>query len=341
LMRLEEFDFVLPQELIAQQPVQPRDTCRLMVVKRKEGVFEHCLFKNLVEYVSVGDVLVINDTKVVPARFYAKKETGGKVEILFLGKENLFWKVLLNPSRRVREGQLLFLDERRENGFRVIKRDAEGIWWLEPLFSLAEEEVFEKFGKTPLPPYIKAGDVPLSSYQTVYARVPGSVAAPTAGLHFTPELLDVLRSKGVEIAYITLHVGLGTFKPIKSKNILEHRMHSETYSIAPEEALKIETARKRGQRIIACGTTVVRALEATQLKFGEIRGCQEETDLFIYPGFQFKVVNAMITNFHLPRSTLFVLVCAFGGKELMQKAYQEAIAQRYRFYSFGDAMLIL
>ncbi len=338
-MRVEEFDFVLPQELIAQQPVQPRDACRLMVVKRKEAAFEHRLFRDLVEYIDPGDVLVINDTKVIPARFYAKKETGGKVEILFLGREGPFWKALLNPSRRVKKGQFLFLD--KANGFKVIEKDAEGIWLLEPLFSLVEEEVFEKFGKPPLPPYIKASGVSLSNYQTVYARVPGSIAAPTAGLHFTPELLDVLRSRGVEIAYITLHVGLGTFKPIKSESILEHKMHSENYSISPEEAEKIEMARKKGKRIIACGTTVVRALEATHLKFGEIKNCQEETDLFIYPGFEFRVVDAMVTNFHLPRSTLFVLVCAFGGKELMQRAYREAITQRYRFYSFGDAMLIL
>lgn len=338
-MRVEEFDFVLPRELIAQQPVQPRDACRLMVVKRKEAVFEHCLFRDLVEYIGSGDVLVINDTKVIPARFYATKETGGKVEILFLGRESSFWKALLNPSRRIKKGQFLFLD--KANGFRVIEKDAEGIWLLEPLFSLVEEKVFEKFGKPPLPPYIKTSEVSLSNYQTVYARVPGSIAAPTAGLHFTPELLDVLRSKGVEIAYITLHVGLGTFKPIKSENILEHKMHSETYSISPEEAEKVEMARKKGKRIVACGTTVVRALEATHLKFGEVRNCQEETDLFIYPGFEFKVVDAIVTNFHLPRSTLFVLVCAFGGKELIQRAYREAIAQRYRFYSFGDAMLIL
>lgn len=340
-MKIEEFDFVLPQELIAQQPVQPRDACRLMVVKRGEGSFEHRFFKDLVEYTESGDVLVINDSKVIPSRFCVTKETGGKVEVLFLGKEDSFWKTLLNPSRRVREGQFLFLGEDKKNSFRIIKKATEGTWLLEPLFSLSEQEIFEKFGQAPLPPYIKTPGLSLSDYQTVYARVPGSIAAPTAGLHFTPKLLDMLCSKGIEVARITLHVGLGTFKPIKSASIFEHKMHSERYSISPEEAVKIRVAKQKGKRVIACGTTVVRALETTYLKFGEIRSCQEETDLFIYPGFEFRVVDAMITNFHLPRSTLFVLVCAFGGKELMHKAYQEAMIQRYRFYSFGDAMLIL
>lgn len=341
MMNLREFDFSLPEELIAQEPVFPRDACRLMVLRRKDETIEHRIFRDIVEYLEEGDVLVFNDTKVLPARLFARKEgTGGRVEMLFLGEREGRWECLLSSSR-LRPGQILTLVEDPTFRFRVEGRGKEW-WYLTPLFPCEEtESVLSRFGHTPTPPYVKRKDVPLEVYQTVYARVPGSVAAPTAGLHFTEELLETLRRKGVEQVMLTLHVGPGTFRPVRTERVEDHRMHEEWFTLPEESARKIRKAKSEGKRVVAVGTTTVRALESVVRKTGSIEAFSGTTDLFIYPGFSFQVVDALITNFHLPRSTLFLLVCAFGGTAFMKRAYEEAIAKRYRFYSFGDAMLIL
>lgn len=338
---LREFDFFLPQELIAQEPVFPRDACRLMVLWRKTETIEHRVFRDILNYLDPGDVLVFNDTKVIPARLFARKEhTGGKVEILFLEEQAGLWKCLLSASR-LRPSQILVLEEDATIRFEVLGREGD-FWLLRPLFPQGRtEEVLSRFGHTPTPPYVKRKDIPLEAYQTVYARVPGSVAAPTAGLHFTEELLAKLDEKGVERAMLTLHVGPGTFRPVTVERVENHKMHGEWFSVSQETAEKIQRAKEKKKRVVAVGTTVVRALETVALRCGAIQAFEGVTDLFIYPGFPFRVVDALVTNFHLPRSTLFLLVCAFGGTAFMKHAYEEAIAQRYRFYSFGDAMLIL
>lgn len=340
-MDLREFDFTLPQELIAQEPVFPRDACRLMVLRRGVETIEHRVFRDILDYLNPGDVLVFNDTKVIPARLFARKErTGGKVEMLFLEERDGLWKCLLSASR-LRPSQVLVLEEDASFRFEVLGKE-EGFWFLRPLFPRERtEEVLFRFGHTPTPPYVKRRDVPLEVYQTVYARVPGSVAAPTAGLHFTKELLAKLEAKGVKKVMLTLHVGPGTFRPVTVERVENHKMHGEWFAISPEAAETIRKAKDSGKKVVAVGTTVVRALETVALRFGSLRAFEGVTDLFIYPGFTFQVVDALITNFHLPRSTLFLLVCAFGGTAFVKRAYEEAIAQRYRFYSFGDAMLIL
>lgn len=340
-MDLMEFDFSLPQELIAQEPMLPRDACRLMVLHRKTETIEHRVFRDILHELDPGDVLVFNDTKVIPARLFARKEqTGGKVEILFLGEEKGLWRCLLSSSR-LRPSQILVLEDEPSLRFEILERK-EDLWVLRPLFPPEETgDVLSRFGRTPTPPYVKRKDIPLEVYQTVYARVPGSVAAPTAGLHFTEELLARLEEKGVERAMLTLHVGPGTFKPIRTERVENHRMHEEWFSLSQEAAEKVRKAKASGKRVVAVGTTVVRALETVALRCGSIQAFEGTTDLFIYPGFTFQVVDALVTNFHLPRSTLFLLVCAFGGTAFMKRAYEEAIARRYRFYSFGDAMLIL
>lgn len=339
-MDLREFDFALPQELIAQEPVFPRDACRLMVLHRKTETIEHRIFRDLLHYLEPGDVLVFNDTKVLPARLFARKETGGRVEILLLGEQEGTWECLLSSSR-LRPSQVLFLEEDPSFRFEVCGRKGDS-WVLRPLFPREKtEEVLSRFGHTPTPPYVKRKDIPLEAYQTVYARVPGSVAAPTAGLHFTEELLARLGEKGVGKVMLTLHVGPGTFRPVKTERVEDHKMHEEWFSLSPESAAEIRRAKELGKRVIAVGTTTVRALETVALRCGTIEAFEGTTDLFIYPGFAFRVVDGLITNFHLPRSTLFLLVCAFGGTAFVKRAYEEAIAQRYRFYSFGDAMLIL
>lgn len=340
-MDLKEFDFVLPQELIAQEPVFPRDMCRLMVLHRETQAIEHRVFRDILHYLESGDVLVLNDTKVIPARLFARKErTGGKVEILFLGERDGLWECLLSGSR-LRPLQILVLEEDSSIRFEILERK-ESFWILRPLFSQGEtQEILSRFGHTPTPPYVKKRDIPLEAYQTVYARVPGSCAAPTAGLHFTEELLAALEKKGVEKATLTLHVGPGTFRPVTAERVENHKMHEEWFSVSQETAAKIQRAKELGKRVVAVGTTTVRALETVALRCGALRAFEGTTDLFIYPGFSFRVIDALVTNFHLPRSTLFLLVCAFGGTAFVKRAYEEAIAQKYRFYSFGDAMLIL
>jgi len=338
MIATRDFDFTLPPELIAQRPVYPRDTSRLMVLDRQKKTWEHRRFFELGEYLRSGDVLVVNESKVLKARFFTRKTTGGKVEVLFLRLQGEFWEVLLHPSSRVHPGQELSLIKDPDYRF-VVRERLRDTWLLEPLFS-ADEAFFERFGEVPLPPYVKERNLSLEDYQTIYAREWGSVAAPTAGLHFTPELLQKLQKQGVTLLSVVLHVGPGTFRPVKVEKVEEHTMHREWFRLDSPVAEAILDARQRGGRVVAVGTTTVRVLEAVWQKFGTLRGFEGETDLFIYPGFHFGVTDALITNFHLPRSTLFMLVCAFGGTDLVKSAYREAIEKRYRFYSFGDAMFI-
>lgn len=338
-MKLEDFDYHLPPELIAQAGAEPRDSSRLMVIDRSTGQIEHRIFRDLPQYLRVGDVLVLNQSKVIPARTFATNPHGTLLEVLLVreipSKRGL-WEALLKPARRAKIGSLLTfadgltasVEAIEEDGTRLL-RFAGNVW-----------EHLERIGNTPLPPYIHASVDP-ARYQTVYAKNPGSVAAPTAGLHFTPELLDRLRGLGVEICYVTLHVGPGTFKPVHD-DPNRHVMHLESYQVLPETAEVLNRAKFEGRRVIAVGTSVVRTLEtAYSLKLGRIRPGAGETQLFIRPGFRFNLVDALITNFHLPKSTLLMLVSAFMGHDLLKRAYQTAVAERYRFYSLGDAMLIL
>ncbi len=341
MTRLDDFDFFLPPQLIAQRPCIPRDRSRLLVVNRKRSQLDHLRFFELPVLLRPGDTLVLNDTRVLPARFFTrKKKTGGLVEMLYVQRENELWEVLLKPSRKVRAGQCLCARENEEIQWEVIER-RDDCWLVRPLFPLEkEEEVFTIAGKTPTPPYLRKTDIPMEDYQTVYARHNGSVAAPTAGLHFTEELLGKVQENGNETATVTLHVGPGTFLPVKTGCVEDHRMHAEKYNLSVEQAEKITRAREKGGRVIAVGTTVVRVLESIWQQYGKLVPCEGETDLFITPGFRFQAIDAMVTNFHLPRSTLFILVCAFGGTRFMQHAYREAVERKYRFYSFGDAMFI-
>ncbi|RQD77498.1 MAG: tRNA preQ1(34) S-adenosylmethionine ribosyltransferase-isomerase QueA [Candidatus Syntrophonatronum acetioxidans] len=340
-MELSEFDYYLPPELIAQEPVPERSGSRLLVAKRDKGIIEHTWFQEIIEYLVPGDTLVLNDTRVIPARLFGvRKDTGGKVEIILLKRrqENR-WEVLVKPGKRARPGiEIVFgdgkltarVEDYTEEGGRVLSFHYQGVF----------EEVLSELGEMPLPPYIKKKLEEPERYQTVYAREEGSAAAPTAGLHFTPELLKKIKEKGVELIYLTLHVGLATFRPVKVDRIEEHKMHEEYYQVSPSAAHALNKALAAGSRIIAVGTTSCRVLETIRREEGFIPG-KGWTDIFIYPGYQFKAVDGLLTNFHLPRSTLIMLVCAFGGKDLVMKAYQEAMERRYRFYSFGDAMLIL
>lgn len=337
-METSLFDYHLPSELIAQEPVEPRDAARLMVVRRVTGAIEHRRFRDLPEYLEPGDVLVVNETKVIPARLVGQLPTGGKVELLLVRSHSAgVWEALVRPARKVKRGCRLdfgelvgtVLEELPE-GRRVVEFRGEG----------EVEEVLKRLGQVPLPPYIRR-PAPMERYQTVYARCEGSVAAPTAGLHFTPELLATLGRRGVEVAPLVLHVGPGTFRPVRTKTVEDHRLEEEYYFLPEATVKKIEAAREARRRVVAVGTTVVRTLEGVASRFGRLEPGEGWTDLFIYPGYRFRVVDALITNFHLPRSTLLMLVCAFGGRERILEAYQVAVAERYRFYSFGDAMLIL
>lgn len=355
-MKTAEFDYDLPSELIAQKPVSPRDTSRLMVVDRREAEITHHHFYDLLSFLEPGDLLIHNQTRVVRARLFALKPTGGKVEILLLRQQDdRTWRVLVG-GRRVRPGlTLTLLDgpdgdlvgataevlERGERAVRILQFDR-------PVLSLAQE-----IGITPLPPYIHEALADDERYQTVYASKPGSAAAPTAGLHFTPELLHELRAKGVRSEFVTLHIGLDTFQPVREEQLEDHEMHTEYCSLSPEVARRVNEAKLEGKRVVAVGTTSVRVLETAALRAVGDDACADscpwravaafegETGLFIYPGFAFRAVDALITNFHLPRSSLLMLVAAFASKELIDRAYAEAIERRYRFYSFGDAMLII
>jgi S-adenosylmethionine:tRNA ribosyltransferase-isomerase len=336
-MRLKLFEYMLPQSLIAQHPIENREESRMLVLERKSGRLADDFFFNLPLYLDRGDVLVINESKVNKCRLFGKKEkTGANIECFVLEKiSGNKYLVLIRPSRRLKAGNRVLLGE---NGFRVISMHSYGRAVVE--FDLPIKRIYEKYGTVPLPPYIKNRDVDAQRYQTVFAKKAGSTAAPTAGLHFTEKLMDRLKKCGVIIARVSLHIGLDTFRPISSENIEDHRIHSERYMVRKEEASKIQNARENGRKIIAVGTTTVRVLETLAEKYGKIKQDRGVTDIYIYPGFRFRAVDWMITNFHLPRSTLLVMVCAFAGRDKIFKAYDHAIANNYRFYSFGDCMLI-
>lgn len=340
-MRLTDYDFHLPEDQIAQRPLEKRDESKLLVVDKMSGKFEERHFYHIIEYLTDNDVLVINNTKVIPARLLGqKKETGGQVEVFLLKRHTLTqWECLLKPGKRVKMGQEVefpggelsaTLIEIKENGNRVMEFKFEGIF----------EEILDRLGEMPLPPYIKEKLKDHDRYQTVYAKEGESVAAPTAGLHFTPELIDKIRAKGVEILEVNLEVGIGTFRPVQVENVLEHDMHGELYEVTQDVADRINRAKKLGKRIVAVGTTSVRTLESASNSDSSVRAEKQETKIFIYPGYQFKVVDALITNFHLPKSTLLMLVSALSSRELMLKAYEFAVEHEYRFFSFGDSMFI-
>ena len=341
-MDVKDFYYDLPQELIAQDPWEDRTSSRLMVLDKITGEVEHRHFKDITEYLRPGDCLVINNTKVIPARLYGVKEgTEAKIEILLLKrKENDIWETLVKPGKKCKIGTKIVFGEGIltgeaidivEEGNRLIQFHYEGIF----------EEILDRLGQMPLPPYITHQLQDKNRYQTVYAKYDGSAAAPTAGLHFTPELLQQVRDMGVEIAEVTLHVGLGTFRPVKETDVLKHHMHSEFYKIEQSEADKINKAKKEGHRVIAVGTTSTRTLESAADENGFLTEKSGWTEIFIYPGYQFKVIDALITNFHLPESTLVMLVSALAGREHVLAAYETAVEEKYRFFSFGDAMFIV
>ena len=341
-MKVTEFDYELPEELIAQTPIKKRDESRLMVLNRKEQTIEHKIFKDIIDYLKPGDVLVRNNTKVIPARLYGKKETGAKVEFLLLNNiEGDIWESIVRPGNKLHVGtKVIFGDgileaeilEVMPGGTRKVEFKYDGIF----------NEILDKIGLMPLPPYIHESLKEKDRYQTVYAKYDGSAAAPTAGLHFTPELLEKIQEKGVEIANVTLHVGIGTFRPVKEDTVEAHKMHSEHFYIKQEDVDKINKAKQEGRRVIAVGTTSCRVLESiADENTGMVKPIEDDTEIFIYPGYKFKCIDGLITNFHLPQSTLLMLVSALAGKEYIMKAYKEAVKEKYRFFSFGDAMLII
>ena len=340
-MNVKDYDYDLPEELIAQDPLEDRSSSRLMVLDRQTGDVEHRHFTDILEYLHPGDCLVINNTKVIPARLFGVKEdTQAKIEVLLLKrKENDIWETLVKPGKKAKPGtKLVFGDglltaevvDVVEEGNRLIQFHYDGIF----------EEILDQLGQMPLPPYITHQLKDKNRYQTVYAKYDGSAAAPTAGLHFTKELLQKVKDMGVDIAEVTLHGGLGTFRPVKVENVLDHHMHSEFYMVSQEAADKINRAKESGHRVIAVGTTSTRTLEAAADENGRLHETSGWTEIFIYPGYQFKVIDALITNFHLPQSTLVMLVSALAGREHVLHAYEIAVKERYRFFSFGDAMLI-
>ncbi len=341
-LKKSDFYFDLPQELIAQDPLEDRSASRLLVLNRKTGAVEHHTFREITNYVRSGDCLVLNNTKVIPARLMGVKEdTGAAIEVLLLKRrDNDVWETLVKPGKKARPGaKIVFGDgclraevlDVEEEGNRLIRFDYEGIF----------EEVLDRLGEMPLPPYITHKLQDKNRYQTVYAKYEGSAAAPTAGLHFTEELLAQIEEMGVNIAYVTLHVGLGTFRPVKADNILEHHMHSEHYEVTPETAELINRTKESGRRVICVGTTSCRTVESAADESGRVQPGCGDTEIFIYPGYRFKVLDCLITNFHLPESTLVMLVSALAGRENVLAAYREAVEERYRFFSFGDAMLVI
>ena len=340
-MKLEEFDYELPEELIAQVPIEKRDESRLMVLDRASKTIEHKTFKDIIEYLKPGDCLVRNNTKVIPARLYGKKDTGANVEFVLLKQiEGDIWETIVRPGNKLKPGtKVKFGDglltanilDILEGGTRKVEFEYEGIF----------NEILDKIGLMPLPPYIHESLKEKDRYQTVYAKYDGSAAAPTAGLHFTPELLKKIEEKGVKIANVTLHVGIGTFRPVKEENIEDHEMHTEHYYIKQEDADKINDTKKNGGRIIAVGTTSCRVLETiADENTGLVKAVEGDTGIYIYPGYKYKCVDALITNFHLPKSTLLMLVSALADREFILNAYKEAVKEKYRFFSFGDAMFI-
>ena len=341
-MKVSDFNYNLPQELIAQVPIKNRDESRLMVLDKKNKTIEHKIFKDIINYLKPGDCLVRNNTKVIPARLYGiKEDTGINVEFLLLNRiEGDYWEVMVRPGRRLKEGTKVIFGngilqaeilEIMNGGNRKVKFTYEGIF----------NEILDKIGLMPLPPYIHEKLKEKDRYQTVYAKYEGSAAAPTAGLHFTNELLEEIRQKGIDIANVTLHVGIGTFRPVKEENVEEHAMHTEHFYIKQEDVEKINKAKKEGHRIIAVGTTSCRVLESIADENGYVKLIEADTGIFIYPGYKFKCIDGLITNFHLPESTLIMLVSALAGKDYIMHAYEEAVKEKYRFFSFGDAMAIL
>ena len=339
-MKLSDFDYYLPEELIAQTPIDERDKSRLMILDRKTGKIEHKHFYDIFDELNKGDVLVLNDTKVIPARLIGSKvDTGAVIELLLLKDlGGNTWECLSRPAKRLKEGTVIKFSDKLEAIVKVKKDD--GIVHVELIYQGILMEILDELGFMPLPPYIHEKLKDKDRYQTVYAKNIGRAAAPTAGLHFTRKLLDKLRDKGVEILFVTLHVGLGTFKPVEEENILEHHMHSEFYKMSKDVADRLNLAKKEGRRIIAVGTTSTRTLEAIMHKYHEFRECSGNTDIFIYPGFKFQAIDALITNFHLPKSTLLMLVSALSSREIILNAYKVAVEEKYRFFSFGDAMFI-
>lgn len=341
-MKTKDFYFDLPEELIAQDPLADRSGSRLLILNKDTGKVEHKIFKNVKEYLRAGDCLVLNNTKVIPARLIGEREgTGAKVELLLLKRmENDVWETLVKPGKKARTGSRIVFGNGLlvgeimdivEEGNRYVKFYYDGIF----------EEILDQLGQMPLPPYITHQLQDKNRYQTVYAKYEGSAAAPTAGLHFTKELLEEIEKMGVVIAHVTLHVGLGTFRPVKVEDVTNHHMHSEYFQVFPDEAEKINAAKRAGNRVICVGTTSCRTVESAADENGFVKPGSGDTDIFIYPGYQFKVLDCLITNFHLPESTLLMLVSALAGKEQVMAAYEEAVKERYRFFSFGDAMLIL
>ena len=340
-MKLSEFDFDLPEHLIAQTPLEKRDTSKLLVLHKNSGQIDHRHFYDIVDYLKPGDILVRNNTKVIPARLFGiKEETNGHVEVLLLKEVSQnTWECLVGNARIVKLGTIITFGEGllkakcieiKEEGIRVFEMIYDGIFY----------EILDQLGTMPLPPYIKEKLNDKNRYQTVYAKIEGSAAAPTAGLHFTDEIIEKIKAKGVQIVDVTLHVGLGTFRPVKVENVLEHHMHSEFYMISKESADILNQAKANHQRIISVGTTSTRVLESNYTKYHCFKETSENTDIFIYPGYEYKAIDALITNFHLPKSTLLMLISALASKELIFKAYHEAIEREYRFFSFGDSMFI-
>ncbi len=350
MLLLSDYDYNLPEELIAQLPSDKRENARMMVLDKQAKTIEHKHFYDIVDYIDDNCILVLNNTKVLPARLYGvKEETGAKIEVFLLkslSENGHLWDVLVKPSKRVKEGTVVKISDDLSVQIKERKEDA-GEWVVELICDGNVLDVLHKNGHIPLPPYIerKMADEDLNKldferYQTVYAKDEGSVAAPTAGLHFTTEILEKLQAKGVELVYVTLNVGMGTFRPVKCENVLEHKMHSESFEVTEEAAEKINKAKQAGKKVVAVGTTSVRTLETVYKKYGEVRACKDSSELFIYPPYKFGVVDELITNFHLPKSTLLMLVSAFEGKDFIFKAYQEAITNKYKFFSYGDCMLL-
>lgn len=344
-MLLEEFDYELPERLIAQVPVQKRDMSKMLVLNRVDKTLEHKHFCDIINYLTDNDLLVLNNTKVIPARLYAKKDTGALIEIFLVREiQKDIWIALIKPSKRVKEGTILKVSD--ELCVEVLKKDDDK-WHVKLLYNGNFYEILDKVGNIPLPPYIERKmtneeykSLDFERYQTVYAKKEGAVAAPTAGLHFTKEILDKLDKQGTKHCFITLNVGLGTFKPVKCQNILDHKMDSEYFEIDEEASKMINEAKENGKNIVAVGTTSVRTLETVMNKYGKIIPVKDSSELFIYPGYKFKIVDKLITNFHLPKSTLLMLVSAFATKDFIFEAYNEAIKNEYRFYSYGDCMFI-
>lgn len=352
-MNISEFDYNLPEELIAQMPSDKRENSKMMVLDRENKTIEHKHFFDIVDYIDDNCILVLNNTKVLPARLYGHKDTGAKIEVFLLevdksntDKDKCIWKALIKPSKRVKPDTIIKISD--ELSVKILEKlEDDGEWQIEMLYEGDLFEILHRVGNIPLPPYIERKmqsdeikHFDMERYQTVYAKDEGSVAAPTAGLHFTNDILEKLKAKGVEIVYITLNVGLGTFRPVKCENILDHKMHSETFEITQEAADKINKAKESGKKIVAVGTTTVRTLETAYQQFGCIKACHSHSELFIYPPYEFKVIDRLITNFHLPKSTLLMLVSALAGKDFILKAYEEAIKNKYRFFSYGDCMFI-